>query len=157
MKKTQINKKTEHHIGLLKAKLARLREELESSTSKGGGPPLRISKAGPPPLEVELSSSSRNRASFALRRPIWCSVFLLIWVFFISSSICLIFSGRPNLLYLWFPVCLRPDIVNLASRSERTISWRKNRLNSRDLNDFALEYGFFSPWIEYKQGEEYLE
>ncbi len=79
-------------------------------------PPLRISKAGPPPFEVELSSSSCNRASLALRRPMWCSVFLLIWVFFISSSICLIFSGRPNLLYLWFPVHLRPDIVNLASR-----------------------------------------
>src|SRR5437899_9758156 len=46
MKKTQINKKTEHHIVLLKAKLARLREELESSTSKGGGPAFEIRKGG---------------------------------------------------------------------------------------------------------------
>ena len=46
MKKTQINKKTEHHIGLLKAKLARLREELESSTSKGGGQAYEIRKGG---------------------------------------------------------------------------------------------------------------
>src|SRR3989475_3390748 len=46
MKKTQINKKTEHHIGLLKAKLARLREELESSTSKGGGEAFEIRKGG---------------------------------------------------------------------------------------------------------------
>jgi small GTP-binding protein len=46
MKKTQINKHTEHHIGLLKAKLARLREELESSTSKGGGPAFEIRKGG---------------------------------------------------------------------------------------------------------------
>ena len=46
MKKTQINKKTEHHIGLLKAKLARLHEELESSTSKSGGPAFEIRKGG---------------------------------------------------------------------------------------------------------------
>ena len=46
MKKTQINKHTEHHIGLLKAKLARLRAELESSTSKGGGPAFEIKKGG---------------------------------------------------------------------------------------------------------------
>jgi uncharacterized protein len=46
MKKTQINKKTEHHIGLLKAKLARLHEELERSTSKGGGPAFEIRKGG---------------------------------------------------------------------------------------------------------------
>src|SRR5207302_8092473 len=46
MKKTQINKHTEHHIGLLKAKLARLRAELESSTSKGGGPSFEIKKGG---------------------------------------------------------------------------------------------------------------
>jgi small GTP-binding protein len=46
MKKTQINKHTEHHIGLLKAKLARLRAELESSTSKGGGAAFEIRKGG---------------------------------------------------------------------------------------------------------------
>ncbi len=47
MKKTQINKKTEHHIGLLKSKLARLREELEASTSgKGGGQAYEIRKGG---------------------------------------------------------------------------------------------------------------
>ena len=46
MRKTQINKHTEHHIGLLKAKLARLRAELESSTSKGGGPAFEIRKGG---------------------------------------------------------------------------------------------------------------
>src|SRR2546430_17366804 len=46
MKKTQINKHTEHHIGLLKAKLARVRAELEASTSKGGGPSFEIRKGG---------------------------------------------------------------------------------------------------------------
>ncbi len=46
MKKTQIHKHTEHHIGLLKAKLARLRAELETSTSKGGGPAFEIRKGG---------------------------------------------------------------------------------------------------------------
>jgi len=46
MKKTQINKHTEHHIGVLKAKLARLRAELEASTSKGGGPAFEIRKGG---------------------------------------------------------------------------------------------------------------
>src|SRR5919108_6265268 len=46
MSKTQIHKHTEHHIGLLKAKLARLRAELETSTSKGGGPAFEIKKGG---------------------------------------------------------------------------------------------------------------
>ena len=46
MKKTQIHKHTEHHIGLLKAKLARLKAELEASTSKGGGPTFEIRKGG---------------------------------------------------------------------------------------------------------------
>ncbi len=46
MKKTQVHKHTEHHIGLLKAKLARLRAELEASTSKGGGPAFEIKKGG---------------------------------------------------------------------------------------------------------------
>src|SRR3989442_3977705 len=46
MKKTQINKHTEHHIGLLKAKLARIRAEVEASTSKGGGPAFEIRKGG---------------------------------------------------------------------------------------------------------------
>jgi uncharacterized protein len=47
MAKTQIHKHTEHHIGLLKAKLARLRAELEASTSKsGGGQAFEIRKGG---------------------------------------------------------------------------------------------------------------
>ena len=37
MAKTQINKATEHHIGLLKAKLAKLRREQDEIKSKGAG------------------------------------------------------------------------------------------------------------------------
>ncbi|MDG6907812.1 MAG: GTP-binding protein, partial [Nitrososphaerota archaeon] len=35
--RTQINKKTEHHIGLLKAKIAKLKREQEEQASRGGG------------------------------------------------------------------------------------------------------------------------
>src|SRR5260370_4484106 len=37
MAKTQINKATEHHVGLLKAKLAKLKREQEESKSKSSG------------------------------------------------------------------------------------------------------------------------
>jgi hypothetical protein len=38
LKKTKVNKATEHHVGLLKAKLAKLRREIEETEdSKGGG------------------------------------------------------------------------------------------------------------------------
>ncbi len=46
MKKTQYHKHTEHHFGLLKAKLAKLRADLEKSTSKGGGPSFEVRKGG---------------------------------------------------------------------------------------------------------------
>jgi uncharacterized protein len=35
--KTQVNKKTEHHIGLLRAKLAKLKHEQEEQRTRGGG------------------------------------------------------------------------------------------------------------------------
>ena len=37
MARTQINKATEHHLGLLKAKIAKLKREQEDRESKGGG------------------------------------------------------------------------------------------------------------------------
>ena len=47
MKKTQIHKHTEHHVGLLKAKLARLKAEQEhSQKSKRGGVGFEIRKEG---------------------------------------------------------------------------------------------------------------
>lgn len=47
LKKTQVNKKTEHHIGLLRARLAKLRQELEEQQSKrGGGQGYDIKKSG---------------------------------------------------------------------------------------------------------------
>ncbi len=47
MKRTQIHKHTEHHIGLLKAKLARLRAEQERSQgSKQGGVGFELKKGG---------------------------------------------------------------------------------------------------------------
>jgi len=47
--RTKVNKATEHHVGLLKAKLARLRRELEESKQPktgGGGGRFGIKKAG---------------------------------------------------------------------------------------------------------------
>jgi ribosome-interacting GTPase 1 len=47
--RTQINKKTEHHIGLLRARLAKLKKELEEQSSRkgGGGPPgFDLKKSG---------------------------------------------------------------------------------------------------------------
>lgn len=47
MKRTQIHKHTEHHVGLLKAKLARLRVEQErSQSSKQGGVGFELKKGG---------------------------------------------------------------------------------------------------------------
>src|SRR3989337_1226834 len=38
--RTQVNKKTEHHVGLLRAKLAKLRREAEEAKSHGGASSL---------------------------------------------------------------------------------------------------------------------
>jgi hypothetical protein len=47
MKRTQIHKHTEHHVGLLKAKLAKLRAEQErSQSSKRSGPSFELKKGG---------------------------------------------------------------------------------------------------------------
>ncbi len=46
LKRTPYNKATEHHIGRLKAKLARLREEAEKRKSKTGGKTFSIKKEG---------------------------------------------------------------------------------------------------------------
>ncbi len=48
IKKTQKNKATEYHIGLLKAKIAKLRRELIGSSKKGGagGPTFDVKKSG---------------------------------------------------------------------------------------------------------------
>lgn len=47
MKRTQINKHTEHHVGLLKAKLAKLRAEQEHSQgSRQGGAGFELKKGG---------------------------------------------------------------------------------------------------------------
>lgn len=48
IRRTQKNKATEHHIGLLKAKIAKLRRSLISASSKGGasGPSFDIKKSG---------------------------------------------------------------------------------------------------------------
>lgn len=47
MKRTQIHKHTEHHMGLLKAKLARLKAEQEhSQSSKQGGRGFEVRKSG---------------------------------------------------------------------------------------------------------------
>jgi ribosome-interacting GTPase 1 len=47
IKRTQINKHTEHHVGLLKAKLAKLRAEQEHSQgSRQGGAAFELRKGG---------------------------------------------------------------------------------------------------------------
>lgn len=46
IKKTSYNKATQHHIGKLKAKLARLREDGEKSTGGAAGPSYGVKKSG---------------------------------------------------------------------------------------------------------------
>ncbi|MCL4329123.1 MAG: 50S ribosome-binding GTPase [Candidatus Thermoplasmatota archaeon] len=46
LKKTQYNKATEHHIGMLKAKLSHLQMELEAHRKGGGGQGFSIPKSG---------------------------------------------------------------------------------------------------------------
>ena len=47
IRKTQYNKATSHHIGRLKAKIARLRDEAEKKASaKGGGDGYSVRKSG---------------------------------------------------------------------------------------------------------------
>ena len=47
IRKTQYNKATSHHIGRLKAKIARLRDEVEKkASSKGGGEGYSVRKSG---------------------------------------------------------------------------------------------------------------
>src|SRR5947199_10247122 len=55
-------------------------------------PPFRTSKEGPPLLLDCFSTSPRSLASFALRRPMWCSVCLLRLVIFFSYYYYIILS-----------------------------------------------------------------
>src|SRR5216684_9072315 len=135
-------------------------------------PPFLISKAGPPLFEVELSSSALIRASLAFNMPICCSVCLLIWVLLISSSICLIFSGRPitnrldqSLLGFnahcepYSPSVRRPiTIDSIRTMTSYPMSPCQNNVrrrncgklthqySSRDAKPLSLNAGFFHPY-----------
>jgi uncharacterized protein len=46
LKKTKYNKATEHHFGVVKAQIAKLREKLEKSSKKGKGEGFAVKKSG---------------------------------------------------------------------------------------------------------------
>src|SRR3989344_3756215 len=46
LKNTKYNKSTQHHIGLVKAKLARLKEKLEKGSSKGASKGFNVRRSG---------------------------------------------------------------------------------------------------------------
>ena len=86
MAKTQINKATEHHVGLLKAKIAKLKREQEFTAKKEG---IKISSSGSNKVEETRTVSNDLRIFTFSKNQVFSEETSLI-------SLVLIESACPN-------------------------------------------------------------